>query len=390
VELAACKEALVAEVQRLAIELHGIARNLYEHPEPGLREERSAALLCDVLEREGFTMTRGLAGLPTAFRAVHGHGRPAVAILAEMDALPRMGHACGHNVIAAAAVGAAVALRRVMTEPPGSIVVFGTPAEELGIGKVELVNAGLFDEIDFALMVHPSSRRYVIKHYLGLAKVRLTFLGKPAHAAAYPEEGINALDAVILTFSAVNAMRQQLSQDVRIHGIITEGGVAPNIIPERAACHFYVRASEPAELVRMKERLLACARGAAEATGCRLEVEEDPRVLAPLRVNQAFSRLYRDQLAYLGLPETPTLPDRNRGSSDIGNVSQVVPTIHPHVPIGCGINIHSEQFAMATVSPQGQAAVVEGATAMALVVAELFASPALRGEISREFSTPPA
>ncbi|HEY5974537.1 MAG TPA: M20 family metallopeptidase [Geobacteraceae bacterium] len=386
-ELAACKAALVAEVQRLAGDLHDIARTLYEQPEQGLQEERSAALLSSFLEDAGFSVTRELAGLPTAFRAVHGHGRPAVAILAEMDALPQMGHACGHNVIAAAAVGAAVALRRVMPEPPGSIVVFGTPAEELGIGKVELVNAGLFDNVDFALMVHPSSRRYVIKHYLGLAKVRLTFLGKPAHAAAYPEDGINALDAVILTFAAVNALRQQLSQDLRIHGIITEGGVAPNIIPERAACYFYVRAAEPAELVRLRERLLACARGAAEATGCRLEVTEDPRVLAPLKVNQAFSRLYSEQLAYLGLAETPTVPDRNRGSSDIGNVSQVVPTIHPHVPIGSGINIHSEQFARATVSPQGQAAVVEGATAMALVVAELFAAPAVREEIIREFST---
>lgn len=363
-----------------------VAEELYRNPETGLNEVRSAALLADFLEREGFAVERGVAGLPTAFRAQWGSGGPVIALIAEMDALPVMGHACGHNVIAAAAMGAAAALRHVLPPDAARIVVLGTPAEETGVGKVEMIRHGVFDGVEFAMMVHPSSRRYVIKHYLGLAKLRFTFFGKPAHAAAYPEDGINALDGVIQTFNAISALRQQLRQDVRVHGIITEGGIAPNIIPERAAAHFYVRADDLPELERVKGRVIACAEGAATATGCRLDVEADPRVLAPLKVNRAFSALYSDQLAWLGLQESATAADKNKGSSDIGNVSQIVPTIHPHVPIGEGIQIHSEEFARATVSEKGKAAVAEGAMALALTTVELILRPEIRQQIKAEFA----
>ncbi|AJE04582.1 hydrolase [Geobacter pickeringii] len=379
------KREIVSFVERRKDDFCAIAEELFRNPETGLNEVRSSALLADFLEGEGYRVSRGVAGLPTAFRAEWGEGGPVVAILAEMDALPVMGHACGHNVIAAAAVGAAAALCRTLPPAVGRIVVLGTPAEEIGVGKVEMIRHGLFDDVSFALMVHPSSRRYVIKQYLGLAKVRFTFFGKPAHAAAYPEEGINALDAVLQTFNAINSLRQQLRQDVRVHGIITEGGVAPNIIPERAAAYFYVRADDLAELERVRGRVIACAEGAATATGCRLQVEADPRVLAPLRVNRAFSLLYSAQLAYLGLQESAVPADKNRGSSDIGNVSQIVPTIHPHVPIGDGIQIHSEAFAKATVSERGRAAVAEGAAALALTTVELLLRPEIREKIRAEF-----
>lgn len=379
------KREIVTIVERRKDEFFAIADELFRNPETGLNEVRSSALLADFLEGEGYRVTRGVAGLPTAFRAEWGEDGPVIAILAEMDALPAMGHACGHNVIAAAAIGAAAALCRTLPPAAGRVVVLGTPAEEIGVGKVEMIRHGLFDDVSFALMVHPSSRRYVIKQYLGLAKVRFTFFGKPAHAAAYPEEGINALDGVLQTFNAINALRQQLRQDVRVHGIVTEGGVAPNIIPERAAAYFYVRADDLAELERVKGRVIACAEGAATATGCRLQVEADPRVLAPLKVNRAFSALYSAQLAYLGLQESDTPADKNRGSSDIGNVSQIVPTIHPHVPIGDGIQIHSEAFAQATVSERGRAAVAEGAAALALTAVELLLRPGLREKIRAEF-----
>ncbi|WP_298436239.1 M20 family metallopeptidase [Geobacter sp.] len=384
-ELESLKNEIVTFVERRKGDFCAIADDLFRHPETGLNEVRSSALLTGVLEREGFRVTRGEAGLRTAFRAVCGEGDPVIALIAEMDALPVMGHACGHNVIAAAAVGAAAALRKFLPPDAARIVVLGTPAEEIGVGKVEMIRHGLFDDVSFALMVHPSSRRYVIKEYLGLAKVRFTFFGKPAHAAAYPEEGINALDAVLQTFNAINALRQQLRQDVRVHGIVTEGGIAPNIIPERAAAYFYVRADDLAELERVKGRVIACAEGAATATGCRLQVEDDPRVLAPLKVNRAFSALYSAQLAYLGLQESDAPADKNRGSSDIGNVSQIVPTIHPHVPIGDGIQIHSEEFARATVSEQGRAAVAEGAAALALTAVELVLRPEMREKIRAEF-----
>lgn len=386
-ELTTLKQVIVGLVDGRREQLAGVAEQLFRFSETGLEEYRSSALLADILEQEGFRLERRVAGLDTAFRAVFGSGGPTIAILAEMDALPVLGHACGHNVIAAAAIGAAIALRHAVPDGEMRIVVLGTPAEELGIGKVELVKAGIFQGVDAAIMVHPSSRRLVIKHYLGLARVRFTFFGRPAHAAAYPEEGINALDGVIQTFNGINALRQQLRQDVRVHGIITDGGVAPNIIPATAACHFYVRATDLDEVGRVRERVIACAEGAARATGCRLEVIADERVLAPLKINHTLSSLYSEQLAYLGLPEATAPPDKNLGSSDIGNVSQVVPTIHPHVPIGAGLHIHTEDFARATVSEQGRQAVVEGATAMALTAAELIVRPELRKKMWDEFGS---
>ena len=266
------------------------------------------------------------------------------------------------------------------------IVVMGTPAEETGIGKIELIKAGYFRHVDFAMMVHPSSKRQVLKMSLGLAKIRFTFFGKSAHAAAYPEEGVNALDAVIQTFNGISALRQHLRDDVRLHGIITEGGTVPNIVPEKASCFFYVRATDLVEVARVKEKVVACAQGAALAAGCRLHIEEEARVLAPLKVNRAFSGVYSAQLAYLGLSEATAVPDKNMGSSDIGNVSQVVPTIQPHVPIGEGVHIHSKEFAQATMSEQGKASAVEGALALALTAAELALSPEIRDEIRKEFA----
>ena len=372
------KQRALAEVARQADLIKAIAIELHANPETGLNEHQSSALLADTLERQGFTVQRGIAGMTTAFRAAYGESGPAIALLAEMDALPELGHACGHNIIGAAAVGAALALRYTLSPDDARIVVFATPAEEQGIGKVDLIEQGWFDDIDFAMMVHPSARRKVIKLYLGLAKIRFTFSGRSAHAAAYPEEGINALDGVIQTFNSVNALRQHLRQDVRVHGIITDGGVAPNIIPARAACHFYVRAEDLAMLHEVKLRVIACAEGAALATGCTLSMEEDRRVLAPFRVNRPFADLYAAQLDYLGLVESDSPSDRNRGSSDIGNVSQVVPTIHPHVPIGDGIHIHTPGFAAAAGSERGGEAVLEGARAMALTAIDLCHLPELR------------
>lgn len=379
------KSALVAAVEARCEELWGIAARLHAAPEEALREFASAALLTACLERAGFAVERGLAGMETAFRATSGESGSTIALLAEMDALPVLGHACGHNIVAACTVGAALALRAVLPAETARFMVIGTPAEEQGVGKVDLVQSGCFEGVDFAMMVHPSSKRQVVKRFLGLAKIRFCFHGRASHAAAYPELGINALDAVIQTFNAINAMRQQLRPDVRIHGIITDGGVAPNIIPAQAACYFYVRASDLDEVQRVKERVIACADGAARATGCRLEVNEDPRVLAPFKVNWALADLYSAQLRYLGLFEENAPPDKGCGSSDIGNVSQVVPTIHPHVPLGAGLRIHTEEFARATLSEQGRQAILEGASALALTAASLATDPAVRKEIEREF-----
>lgn len=378
-------EQVVAVANTLTPELLRIVRTLYDAPETSLLEKNAAALLTGILRSSGFGVEQGVAGMETAFIGTSGSGSPSIALIAEMDGLPGLGHACGHNIIAAASTGAALILNKLL--PPGSatIRVFGTPAEELGIGKAEMIKAGCFKGIDFAMMVHPSSKRQVIKHFLGLAKVRFTFHGRAAHASAYPEDGVNALDAVIQTFNSVNAMRQQIRQDVRIHGIITDGGVVPNIIPARGSCYFYVRADDLKELERAKERLISCAKAAGLATGCTLEIEDDPRVIAPMKILPSFYRIYSEQLATLGLEESTAPQDKNKGSSDIGNLSQVVPTIHPHVPIGEGINIHTEGFAAATVSKRGELAAAEGATALALTAIELIFSPERRADIHREF-----
>lgn len=379
------KEDVRNFVEKRGEDFIAISRYLYENPETGLKEQKAASLICSRLRSEGFAPEQNLAGLDTAFSAVYGTGSPCIALLAEMDALPELGHACGHNIIAAAAVGAAVTLKNILPEDIARIKLIGTPAEELGIGKIELIKAGYFEDVDFAMMVHPSSKRYVSKGYLGLARIRFTFHGRPAHAAAYPEEGINALDGVIQTFNAINALRQQLRQDVKIHGIITDGGVAPNIIPARASCSFYVRAEELEQVHRVTERVVACANGAATATGCRLEIDADPRILAPFKINHSFAELYSRQLQLLNLAEDEVAINRNNGSSDIGNVSQIVPTIHPHVPIGTGINIHSSAFAEATVSPKGGMAVLEGAMALAMTAVDLALSNETRERITKEF-----
>lgn len=378
-------QQVTAAAERFSPEIKRVLNTLYEEPELSLQETGSSKLISGMLADAGFAVVKSAGGLATAFRAVSGKGAPAIALIVEMDALPELGHACGHNVIAAASTGAALILRSILPEDAATLLVMGTPAEELGIGKIEMIKAGCFDGVDFAMMVHPSSRRKVIKHFLGLAKVRFTFHGRPAHAAAYPEDGINALDAVIQTFNSVNAMRQQLRDDVRVHGIITDGGSAPNIIPARAACYFYVRADDLGELERCAERVKACAEGAALATGCRLETEDDPRVIAPMKIIRSFYKVYSQQLALMGLDEADSAPGKNKGSSDIGNLSQVLPTIHPHVPMGDGLNIHTSGFAKATVSQAGVAAAMEGATALALTALELIFSPSAREEIIREF-----
>lgn len=370
-------------------------RDITSYAEPPLAEIRTSGTLCDFLLSKGFRVRRGVAGMETAFRAeyVFGRGKPAVAFLCEMDALPSLGHACGHNIVGVASACAAAVLaesgRGVFRS--GKVIALGTPAEETGYGKARMVEEGIFRGIDAAMMVHPSSRRHVAKGYLALHKLRFTYHGRASHAAAYPEHGINALDGVLLLFHGVSALRQQLPDTVRVHGIITEGGQAPNIIPERAKAYFYVRGEEEGELRDAVERVKACAAGAATASRCRLTVEEGPYTLSPMRVNPVLAASYRRALSALKLRESGAPTDRNRGSSDIGNVSQVVPTLQPNVPISSGerVQIHTRPFAEATTMPSGIEGLMEGIRALALTGYELFRSPALVRDAWKSFRERP-
>ena len=285
-KLLATADALAPDARRMLEAVTGFA-------ELPLRETRTSAALSSFLEGRGFRVVRGIAGMATAFRAEFrfGRGRPRVALLCEMDALPGIGHACGHNIggIASACAAAALASFGAGRFRSGSVVALGTPAEEMGYGKARMVKEGVFRGIDAAMMVHPSSRRHVAKGYLALHKVRFTYRGKASHAAAYPEHGINALDGVLLLFQGIAALRQHLPETVKVHGIVTDGGPAPNIVPERAQAYFYVRGEDDAQLLETVPRVKACARAAAKATGCRLEIEEGQYTRSAMKVNPDVS-----------------------------------------------------------------------------------------------------
>lgn len=356
-----------------------------------LQERRTSETLAGFLEERGFRVERGIAGMETAFRAefAFGRGKPVVAFLCEMDALPGLGHACGHNLGGVASACAAAALARFGAGVfrAGKVIALGTPAEETGYGKARMVEEGVFAGVDAAMMVHASSRRHVDKGYLALHKIRFTFRGKASHAAAYPEYGINALDGILHLFQGISALRQHLPDTVRVHGIITEGGKAPNIVPDRAQAYFYIRGETDAELQDAVRRVKRCARGAATASGCRVRIEEGPYTLSTMKINQVLARSYRRALALLGLPESGAPTDRNRGSSDIGNVSQVVPAIQPHVPISAGerVELHTRSFEEATVSPAGVEGMMEGIRTLGLTAYDLFADPGLARQAWKAF-----
>lgn len=356
-------------------------RNITAFAELPLEEVRTAATLSTFLEGRGFRVERGIAGMKSAFRAtyVFGKGKPAVAFLCEMDALPGLGHACGHNIVGVASACAAATVAEFGRErfKSGRVIALGTPAEETGYGKAKLIEEGIFKGVDAAMMVHPSSRRHVAKGYLALHRLRFTYHGRASHAAAYPEYGVNALDGVLLLFQSIGMLRQQLKDTVRVHGIVTDGGKAPNIIPERAQAYFYVRGENDRDLAEAVEKVMACAEGAATATGCRLEAEPGVYRLSAMAVNPVIATSYRKAIALLGLQESEAPTDKNRGSSDIGNVSRILPTIQPNIPISDGerVEIHTRPFEKATCSPSGIAGMMEGIRAMSITAADLFADP---------------
>ncbi len=388
-DIESLKVRFIEAAEGLGQRLAALSDGFYRNPETALEEHSTSAAMRDFLAGAGFSVREGVAHMPTAFSASMGSGAPVVALLAEMDALPDVGHGCGHNIGGVASIGAAAALGAVLKDTleagRGTLLVLGTPAEEIGKGKIEMIKNGLFDGVDAAMMVHASSKRTVVKHFIGLARLSFTFHGRASHASAYPDEGVNALDAVIQTFNSINALRQQLASGVRVHGIITDGGRAPNIIPERAAAVFYVRSNDLDELKAVRRKVINCAEGASLATGTRLEVGEAGELNEPMRINHTFCDVYRKALAALGLDEHVQPPDTNVGSSDIGNVSRVVPAIHPHVPIRPGINIHTREFADATATPDGHRALMEGVKCLGLTAIELFLNPKALAGIKGEF-----
>jgi amidohydrolase len=381
------KDHIGQAIDRLADELEKLSHTIHDHPELAYQEARAAGWLADFLAAQGFAVERGVAGVDTAFRATieTGHGA-TIAILCEYDALPAIGHACGHNVIAASGAGAGAALASVREQlPAGRIQVIGTPAEEGGGGKVKLIEGGVFAGVDAAMMIHGFDRWILHQDLLGIVRVDLEFAGKAAHASADPWDGVNALDAVIQTFNNVSMLRQQIRPEARIHGIVTQGGAAPNIIPEAAACRFYVRAATLDYMWDLRRRVVACAEGAATATGSTLKVIDLEAPYEPLKRNDTLLDLFRANMATLGAVESPPMGDR-LGSSDIGNVSQVIPAIQPMVQIApLGTPIHSRAFEAAAVSALARQGMCQAAKTMAMTTYDLLADPGLVNRARAEF-----
>jgi len=373
----------------LAGELETLSRKIHDHPELGYQEVQACGWLSEFLESKGFHVERGVGGVPTAFRAtVKGAGDgPTVAIMCEYDALPSIGHACGHNIIATSGAGAGAALAAVRAKPPaGRIQVIGTPAEEGGGGKVKLIRAGVFQGVDCALMIHGFDRTILHQDLLGIVRTDFEYAGKAAHAAADPWVGVNALDACIQTFNAVSMLRQQVRPDCRIHGIIVNGGAAANIIPEYAKATFYVRAPRIDTMWELYRRVVACAEGAAKATGVSLKVIEHDTVYEPMTSSRVMLDLFAANMKTVGLSEGEPIPDR-LGSSDIGNVSQVIPAIQPMIGIApTGMAIHTRDFADAAVKPLARTGLIAAAKVMAMTTYDLLAEPARVARAKADFA----
>ncbi len=386
--MSALKDAIGRAVDGLADELESLSHRIHANPELGYQEVKAAGWLSDFLASKGFKVEKGVAGVETAYRASIETGEgPTIAILCEYDALPGLGHACGHNVIATSGAGAGAALAAVRGQlPKGRIQVIGTPAEEGGGGKMKLIEGGVFKDVDCAMMIHGLDRTILHADLLGIVRVNFDFTGKAAHASADPWQGVNALDAVIQTFNAISALRQQVRPDVRIHGIITNGGQAPNIIPEAASATFYVRAATLEYMWEVYKKVVACAEGAARATGAQLRTVQVPTVYEPLKRNETLLGAFKANLERLGA--TPEPPDPSRlGSSDIGNVSQVIPAIQPYIKIAeAGTPIHSRAFAEAAVKPLARQGLVTAAKTLAMTTADLLADPALVRRAKDEFA----
>ena len=386
----AMKLKVAEAVDRLADELERLSHRIHATPELCFKEEKASAWLTEFLEAYGARVERGVGGLPTAFRAtIAGQGPgPTIAIMAEYDALPGIGHACGHNVIATAGCGAGAALAAALTTLPfaGQVQVIGTPAEEGGAGKVKLMDAGVFAGVDAAMMIHGRCGTQVWRPTLGIVKVKAEFFGQAAHASSWPWRGVNALNAVIGLFNALDAMRQQIRPDARVHGIITKGGEQANIIPEYTSAEFYLRATTVEYCWELLRRFNAAAEGAAAATGCRVQVTHDPTVHEPLKPNATMAGLFAKNLELIDFPEDPDDGQAGYGSTDCGNVSQRLPTIHPYIRISPdGVPGHSREFAEWARSPMARTGMVAGAKALALTAVDLLASPEALASAKRDF-----
>ncbi|MFD4705795.1 M20 family metallopeptidase [Gottfriedia sp. NPDC058432] len=383
------REQIVKSIEESKEVYLEISHKIHEKPEIGNQEFFASETHTKILVEAGFDVTRNIAGHETGFvaRKTSSKQGPTIAFLAEYDALPGLGHACGHNIIGTTSVAAGIALAEVISEIGGEVVIFGTPAEEggpNGSAKGSFVKNGLLEDVDAALMLHPSGKTGLSTPSLAVDPLDFHFYGRAAHAAGSPEHGINALDAVIQLFNGINALRQQLTSDVRIHGIITHGGDAPNIIPEYASARFFIRASTWKRTEEVSTKIRNIAEGAAIATGSTVKIERFQNEVHDFIINQSLDEIVGEELSLLG--EVVNSKSGGLGSTDAGNVSHVVPTSHAYIKIGPDDLIaHTNEFREAARSPLGDHALVTGAKALALTGYRLITDKNLLEKVQNEF-----
>ena len=376
--MADAKEAARERVEQAWDDLVALSHRIHANPELGFEEERACAWLCELLDGAGLKVERGVGDLPTAFAARAGSGPLHVVVCAEYDALPGVGHACGHNVIAAMAAGAGLALARVADDAGLKVTVLGTPAEEGGGGKILLLQRGAFDGAHVAMMAHPSPYEQAEMPIIAVDHLQVAYTGKEAHASAYPFMGVNAADALVVAQTAIGLLRQHLRAGDRVHGIVTKGGDAANIIPAHTEGAWMVRAATLEQLQEVRDKVIRCFEAGALATGSTLELTEDPNPYSEMRHDHELSALYRRNAEALGRSFVDKI-DRGEGSTDMGNVSLALPSIHPTIGIDAlpAVN-HQPEFTAKCATPAADQAVFDGSVAMAWTAIDAAADPALR------------
>ena len=383
----AAKSRVCDHVDELAEVLLATSHDIHAHPELCYEEHHAHQVLTDVLDQQGLAPVRGAYGMPTAFEARAGSEGPEVAVLCEYDALPDIGHACGHNIIAAAGLGAGLAGAAVAEELGGRIRIIGTPAEEGGGGKIRLIEEGAFEGVAAALMVHPSGSEVERITSLAVQQVRVVYHGFAAHAAAAPEQGINALDGAVLGYVNVAALRQHIAADERIHGIIVDGGQKANIVPVRAEARWYARSPTRARLEVLKQRLQACLEAGAAAAGCTMEHEWVQPSYDDVIDSRPVLDRYLANARSLGRDPRPDSEVAIVGSTDLGNVSYLVPSIHPMIKAAPDeVGIHTVEFAAFAGGPEGDRAVLDGAKAMAMTLVDCWTEPGLLDSAAAELA----
>jgi len=383
------KKDVAAAVDGMRAELLELSHAIHQEPELALEEFKAAKRLSDAVAGHNLPVEREAFGVKTAYASEFGNDKgPVIAVLSEYDALPGVGHACGHNIIATAGLGAAVALAKLGARLPGRVRYLGTPAEERIGGKELMARAGAFDGADAAMMIHPANIYLAAMPCIAVSEVDATYFGKAAHASAMPYRGLNALDAVVSAYQSIAQLRQHIRQTERIHGIIIEGGLAANIVPERAACRFYVRARDMHDLATLKKRVQACFEAGALSTGCKLETRWISDYL-DLKTNWPMAQAFEKNFEALGRKLTPlsSVPPGFAGSTDMGNVSHRVPSIHPMIGVAPkDVIIHNAEFARWAASDKGDAAVLDGAKSLAHTALDLMCDTGLMKQVRTEFA----